>query len=134
VLVRGVAGDENAIGFFGCAYYFENKSKVRAVAIDGGKGPVMPTVASIEDGTYAPFSRPLFIYVSKASAERPEVKAFIDFYLAQVGSLAGEVGYVKFPDAIYAKVRANWAARRTGSQFIDEKGDHVTGSLAEFYK
>jgi phosphate transport system substrate-binding protein len=94
----------------------------------------MPTVASIEDGTYAPFSRPLFIYVSKASAERPEVKAFIDFYLAQVGSLAGEVGYVKFPDAIYAKVRANWAARRTGSQFIDEKGDHVTGSLAEFYK
>jgi phosphate transport system substrate-binding protein len=134
VLVRGVAGDENAIGFFGCAYYFENKAKVRAVPVDGGKGPVIPTVESIEDGTYAPFSRPLFIYVSKSSAARPEVQAFVDFYLKEVGSLAGEVGYVKLPDAVYAKVRANWKAGRTGSQFIDAKGDHVTGSLAEFYK
>jgi phosphate transport system substrate-binding protein len=134
VLVRGVTGDEGAIGFFGCAYYFENKDKVRAVAIDGGKGAVMPTVESIEDGSYAPFSRPLFIYVSKASAAKPEVKAFVDFYLKNVGRLAGEVGYVKLPDAVYAKVGANWTAGRTGSQFIDAKGDHVTGSLAEFYK
>ncbi|MFN5496077.1 MAG: PstS family phosphate ABC transporter substrate-binding protein [bacterium] len=134
VLVRGVTGDEGAIGFFGCAYYFENKDKVRAVAIDGGKGAVMPTVESIEDGSYAPFSPPLFIYVSKASAAKPEVKAFVDFYLKNVGRLAGEVGYVKLPDAIYAKVGANWTANRIGSQFIDPKGDHVTGSLAEFYK
>lgn len=134
VLVRGVTGDEGAIGFFGCAYYFENKDKVRAVAIDGGKGAVMPTVESIEDGSYAPFSRPLFIYVSKASAAKPEVKAFVDFYLKNVGRLAGEVGYVKLPDAIYAKVGANWTTNRIGSQFIDAKGDHVTGSLAEFYK
>ena len=134
VLVRGVTGDEGAIGFFGCAYYFENKDKVRAVAIDGGKGAVMPTVESIEDGSYAPFSRPLFIYVSKASAAKPEVKAFVDFYLKNVARLAGEVGYVKLPDAVYSKVSANWSAQRTGSQFIDAKGDHVTGSLAEFYK
>ncbi|MFZ4686829.1 MAG: substrate-binding domain-containing protein, partial [Hyphomonadaceae bacterium] len=134
VLVRGVVGDENAIGFFGCAYYFENKAKLRAVPIDGGKGPVVPTVESIEDGTYAPFSRPLFIYVSKTSAARPEVQAFVDFYLKEVGALAGEVGYVKLPDAVYTKVRANWKSGRTGSQFIDAKGDHVTGSLAEFYK
>ena len=134
VLVRGVTGDEGAIGFFGCAYYFENKDKVRAVAIDGGKGAVMPTVESIEDGSYAPFSRPLFIYVSKASAAKPEVRAFVDFYLKNVARLAGEVGYVKLPDAVYSKVGANWSSQRTASQFIDEKGDHVTGSLAEFYK
>ena len=134
VLVRGVSGEEGSIGFFGCAYYFENKDKVRAVAIDGGKGALMPTVESIEDGSYAPFSRPLFIYVNKASASRPEVKAFVDFYLTNVAKLAGEVGYVKLPDAVYARVRANWTNGRTGSQFIDAKGDHVTGSLAEFYK
>ena len=104
-----------------------------AVAIDGGKGAVMPTVESIEDGSYAPFSRPLFIYVSKASAGKPEVKAFVDFYLTNVAKLAGEVGYVKLPDAVYSRVRANWTNGRTGSQFIDAKGDHVTGSLAEFY-
>ena len=134
VLVRGVAGDEGSIGFFGCAYYFENKNKLRAVAIDGGKGAVIPTVESIEDGTYAPFSRPLFIYVSKSSAERPEVRAFVDFYLAEVGKLAGDVGYVKLPDAIYGKIRANWKAGRTGSQFINDKGDSVTGALSEVYK
>ncbi len=134
VLVRGVTGDENAIGFFGCAYYFENKTKVKSVAIDGGKGPIAPTTETIENGSYAPFSRPLFIYVNKPSAEKPEVAAFIDFYLKEVGALAGEVGYVKLPDAVYTKVRANWKSGRTGSQFIDAKGDHVTGSLAEFYK
>jgi phosphate transport system substrate-binding protein len=134
VLVRGVTGDEGAIGFFGCAYYFENKDKVRAVAIDGGKGAVMPTVESIEDGSYAPFSRPLFIYVSKASAAKPEVRAFVDFYIKNAGRLAGEVGYVKLPDAVYSRVSANWTAGRTGSQFIDPKGEHISGSLAEFYK
>jgi len=134
VLVRGVAGDQNAIGFFGCAYYFENKSRVRAVAIDGGKGPVMPTIESIEDGSYAPFSRPLFIYVNKTSAARPEVAAFIDFYLKNCAKLAGEVGYVRLPEAILARIRANWEARRTGTQFLDGKGEAVHGSLADIYK
>lgn len=134
VLVRGVAGDQNAIGFFGCAYYFENKSRVRSVAIDGGKGPVMPTVESIEDGSYAPFSRPLFIYVNKASAARPEVAAFVDFYLKNVSKLAGEVGYVRIPETILARIRANWEARRTGTQFLDAKGEPVHGALADVYK
>jgi len=134
VLVRGVSGDENAIGFFGCAYYFENKDKVRSVAIDAGKGPVAVTVEHVENGTYAPFSRPLFIYVNKKSADRPEVAAFIQFYLSKAAELAGEVGYVKLPGTIYSKVAANWEKRRTGTQFTKPNGDSVTGSLANVYE
>jgi len=134
VLVRGVAGDEGAIGFFGCAYYFENKDKVKAVAVDGGKGPVAVSVDAIENGSYAPFSRPLFIYVNRKSAERAEVSAFIDYYLAKAPELVGEVGYVKLPSSIYAKVAANWSKRRTGTQFTTPSGEPVTGSLATVYE
>jgi phosphate transport system substrate-binding protein len=134
VLVRGVAGDEGAIGFFGCAYYFENEGKLRAVPVDGGKGPVAMSVASIEDGTYAPFSRPLLVYVNAKSADRPEVAAFVDFYLEHAGDLASEVGYVRLPADIYARVRANWEARRTGTQFCDADGAPRHGPLAELYR
>jgi len=134
VLVRGVAGDEGAIGFFGCAYYFENKGKVKSVAIDGGKGPVAVSTDSIENGSYAPFSRPLFIYVNKKSAERAEIAAFIDFYLKNAPSLVGEVGYVKLPESISAKVAGNWTKRRTGTQFTTPGGEPVTGSLANVYE
>jgi phosphate transport system substrate-binding protein len=134
VLVRGVAGDEGAIGFFGCAYYFENKDKVKPVAVDGGKGAVPVTVEAIENGSYAPFSRPLFIYVNKKSAERPEVAAFIDFYLTNAPELVGEVGYVKLPESIYSKVASNWTKRRTGTQFTKPNGEAVTGSLATVYE
>lgn len=134
VLVRGVSGDEGAIGFFGCAYYFENKDKVKSVAIDGGKGPVAVSTDSIENGTYAPFSRPLFVYINKKSAERPEVDAFVDFYLANAAKLVGEVGYVKLPDDVYAKVSKNWDARRTGTQFTTATGEAVHGPLATVYE
>jgi phosphate transport system substrate-binding protein len=134
VLVRGVEGDEGSVGFFGCAYYFENKDQLKAVAIDGGKGPVAVSVEAVENGTYAPFSRPLFIYVNKKSADRPEVAAFIQFYLSEAAELAGEVGYVKLPGTIYAKVTANWEKRRTGTQFTKPNGDSVTGSLANVYE
>lgn len=134
VLVRGVAGDEGAIGFFGCAYYFENEGKLRAVPIDGGKGPVEMSVKSIEDGTYAPFSRPLLIYVNARSADRPEVVAFIDFYLEHAGDLASEVGYVRLPDDLYARVRENWRARKPGTQFCEDDGTARHGPLAELYR
>ena len=134
VLVRGVSGDENAIGFFGCAYYFENKGKVKSIAIDNGKGAVAPTTETIENGTYAPFSRPLFIYVNKASAEKPEVAAFVDFYLKNTAELAAEVGFVRLPEAISAKVAANWSKRRTGTQFTTPEGETVTGSLTQIYE
>src|SRR5512134_630002 len=75
VLVQGVANDRNALGYFGFAYYIENQKKLKAVAIDGGKGPVLPSAKSVEDGTYQPLSRPIFIYVSKKSLDsKPEVK------------------------------------------------------------
>jgi phosphate transport system substrate-binding protein len=133
VLVRGVEGDDNAIGFFGFAYYVENKDRLKVVPIDGGKGAIAPTHQTIEDGTYAPFSRPLFIYVNKKSAERAEVKAFIEFYLKNVSKLTEEVGYVKLPQAIVDKSIANWGKLRTGTQFLNEKGDKVSGALAKVY-
>jgi phosphate transport system substrate-binding protein len=134
VLVRGVAGDKGAIGFFGCAYYFENADKLRAVAIDGGDGPVMPAKDTIEGGSYAPFSRPLFIYVNAKSADRPEVNAFVEFYLDNGPELAEEVGYVRLPSEIIALTKANFAARNTGTQFLDENGEKIHGPLTEVYK
>jgi phosphate transport system substrate-binding protein len=133
-LVTGVAGDENAIGFFGVAYYEENKDKLHSVAIDGGKGPVSPTAETIENGSYAPFSRPLFIYVSKAATAKPEVKAFVDFYLTKAPEIVGEVGYVKLPDSVYEKAMRNFNAQRTGTQFSDEKGNAIAGAVTEVYR
>lgn len=133
VLVTGVEGDKNAIGFFGFAYYVENKDKLKVVKIDAGKGAIEPTHKTIEDGTYAPFGRPLFVYINKKSAERPEVRAFVDFYLANANALVEEVGYVKLPDAIIEKSVTNFKANRTGTQFTDAEGKKVSGPLAKVY-
>jgi len=134
VLVKGVAGDENAIGFFGFAYFVENKDKVHAVGIDGGKGAILPTHETIENATYAPFSRPLFIYVNKKAVARPEVKAFVEFYLKKAPDLVEEVGYVKLPSELYSRAAANFTALKTGTQFIDEAGKGKHGPLADIYK
>lgn len=104
VLVTGVAGDKNAIGFFGFAYYEENKDKLKVVPIYGGEGKaVEPTKETINSGEYSPLSRPLFTYVSVKSLERAEVKDFIEFMNENAGDLAEEVGYVKMPDEEYEK-------------------------------
>ncbi|MDA0802484.1 MAG: PstS family phosphate ABC transporter substrate-binding protein [Planctomycetota bacterium] len=129
-LVLGVSGNKYAIGFFGCAYYFENTDKLTAVKVNG----VSPSVATIENGTYAPFSRPLFIYVNAKAASQPQVKAFVDFYLAQAPELAGEVGYVKFPAALYGKAAKNWTAGRKGTQFTTTAGESVTTPFATTYQ
>ncbi len=134
VLVRGVAGSKGAIGFFGCAYYFENADKLRAVPIDGGKGAVLPDKGTIESGEYAPFSRPLFIYVNAKAADRPEVNAFVEFYLENAPELAEEVGYVRLPSEIIALTQGNYRARKTGTQFLDENGEKVRGPLTEVYR
>ena len=102
VLVQGIAGDKNALGFFGFAYYEENKDKLKIVKIDNGNGAIEPTFDTIKDGSYAPLSRPLFIYVNKASLEKPEVKEFITFYLETAKDIVKEVGYVALPDEEYA--------------------------------
>ena len=97
VLVQGIAGDKNALGFFGLAYYEANKDKLKLVAVDG----VAPNMETVKTGTYKPLSRPLFIYVSKESGVKPEVNAFVKFYLKNAGSVAQTVGYVPLPDADY---------------------------------
>jgi phosphate transport system substrate-binding protein len=101
VLVQGVANDRNALGFFGFAYYIENQKKLKAVAIDGGKGPVAPSAKSVEDGSYQPLSRPIFIYVSKKALAKPEVREFVEFYLKNAPTLVKEVKYVALPAKAY---------------------------------
>jgi len=110
VLVTGVAGDVNAISFFGFAYFVENTDKLKAVEVDGGDGCIAPTEASINDNSYAPLSRPLFIYpdINKAR-ERPELKAFVDFYLENTNTLSAEVGYVALPDDLLQAEKDEWA-------------------------
>ena len=101
VLVQGVAGDKGALGYFGYAYYAENKDKIQALAIDGGGGEVEPSATTIKDGTYKPLARPLFIYVNKKALERPEVKEFLRFFFTEGRALVAEVGYVPLNDAEY---------------------------------
>ncbi|MBL4664822.1 MAG: PstS family phosphate ABC transporter substrate-binding protein [Nitrospinaceae bacterium] len=101
VLVMGVAGDKNALGYFGYAYYRENQEKLKIVPIDGGTGPITPSEKTINDGSYKPLSRPIFIYISKPGSQRPEVKAFVRFYLANASELVKEVGYISLPDKSY---------------------------------
>jgi len=117
VLVQGIAGDLDALGFFGYAYYIENKDKLKVVPVDGGNGAVAPSDATINDGSYAPLSRPLFIYVSKIAADRPEVQEFINFYIENAGELASQVGYVGLPAAAYAMTQERFDGRITGSVF-----------------
>lgn len=101
VLVQGVAGDKYAMAFFGFAYYLENQDTLKALKIDGGNGPVDPTFETIADGSYAPLSRPLFIYVNDEAMARPEVKAFVEFFLTEGPALMNEVGYIALPDSEY---------------------------------
>ncbi|WP_028777526.1 PstS family phosphate ABC transporter substrate-binding protein [Shimazuella kribbensis] len=103
VLVKGIEGDKNSLGYFGFAYYMENKDKLKIVKIDSGKGPIEPTEQTINDGSYAPLSRTIYIYPSKSALSRPEVKAFIKFYIENAKVLAKEVGYVPLKDDMYTK-------------------------------
>ena len=103
VLVQGIATDKNALGFFGLAYYEENKDKLKLVGVDNGEGVVMPSLETVGNGSYAPLSRPIFIYVSSVAAEKEEVKEFVRFYLESASSLVSEVGYIPLLDAEYTK-------------------------------
>ena len=100
-LVQGVSGDKNSLGYFGYAYYSENAAKLKLVGVDNGAGCVTPGPDKIESGEYAPLSRPLFIYVNKKSLERPEVKAFVTFYLENAYELVRKAGYVRMAQSAY---------------------------------
>lgn len=103
VLVQGIAGDNAATGFMGLAYYAANADRLKLIGVDSGPGCILPSEATVNDGTYSPLSRPLFFYVSSISASRPEVSAFIDFYLENAKNVVADVGYVALPDAMYAE-------------------------------
>ena len=88
VTVQAVAGDKGALGYFGFSYFEENQDTLKAVEIDGGSGCVAPSPEAAQDGTYAPLSRPLFIYAKKESFQRPEVQAFVSYYLDNIDAIA----------------------------------------------
>lgn len=119
VLVMGVSRDKNALGFFGLAYYEENKDKLKLVPIVNPKTAkeVLPSEQTVMDGTYQPLSRPLFIYVSKKAAEKPEVKEFIDFYLKNAAKLAKQARYIPLPANAYKLAEERFAKRKTGTMF-----------------
>jgi phosphate transport system substrate-binding protein len=129
VVVQGIAGDESALGFFGYAYYEQNKDKLKVLAVDDGKpengaGPILPSVESVRDGTYQPLSRPIFIYFSEKSLNRPEVAAFAKYYTSNGAKYSREVGYVPLPDRAYTLAQGRIDKRTTGSLF-GGKGSQV---------
>ncbi len=135
ILVQGVAGNKYSIGFFGVAYYTENKSKLRAVPIvnPNDETAYPPTVENIASGKYAPFSRPLLIYVNTESLNRAEVQTFVEYYLQNASNAAEKVGYVRLPDEIITKCQQNLDAIETGTYFTDKSGETRSGALTELF-
>jgi len=104
-LVKGIQGDQYSLGYFGYAYYKENKDSLKVLKVNAGKGPVEPNEKTIENGTYEPLSRPIFIYPSsEALTKKPEVKEFVRFYLEVAKTIIPEVGYVPLSDQKYKEL------------------------------
>jgi phosphate transport system substrate-binding protein len=116
-LVQGIANDKQALGYLPYAYYEPNKKRLKAVAVDGGHGPVLPSRETVENGAYQPLSRPIFIYVSAKSASKPEVKRFVEFYLAQAPTLVPQVKYVPLPREAYELAVAHFKNGKLGTAF-----------------
>ncbi|WP_448525823.1 PstS family phosphate ABC transporter substrate-binding protein [Parathermosynechococcus lividus] len=117
VLVQGVSRERGALGYFGYAYYAENRNRLKAVAINAGKGPVLPSEQTVLNGTYQPLSRPIFIYVNSRAAQRPEVKQFVTYYLNNAPALVKKVRYVPLPASAYKTILANFNKNRVGTVF-----------------
>lgn len=132
VLVQGVSTDRGALGFFGLAYYEENRGKLKLVPVDGGKGPVLPTAETVRNGSYAPLSRPEFIYVSTAGAAREVVGSFVQFYMKNAPALVQEVGYVPLPAEIYELGYQRFLAKKQGTLFTGKST--VGANLIELMK
>lgn len=122
VLVQGVSRDIGALGYFGMAYYTENKDKLKAVpiAMAEGKPAVFPSFETVENGTYQPLSRPIFIYVSAKAVEKPEIKEFVEFYLKNAAKLVKEVKYVPLPAKAYVIAQQHITNKKLGTVFGGE--------------
>jgi phosphate transport system substrate-binding protein len=118
VLVQGIAGDLYALGYFGYAYYKENQDKLSLVPIDGGTGAISPNETTINNGTYAPLSRPIFIYARSSALDDPIIERFVHFYLDQAEKLASEVGYIPMPQTVYQSAHDRVSNRITGSAYL----------------
>ena len=134
VLVQGIANDELALGFMGIAYVEQNKGKLKLVGVDdakkeNGEGPILATAETVRNGTYQPLSRPLFIYVARKSADRPEVQKFVDSYFTRGKELVSEVGYVPLTDQIYQLAQKHFAERKVGTAF--GQGSQIGVTLEE---
>jgi phosphate transport system substrate-binding protein len=128
VLVQGVANNPGGLAYFGMAYYEENQSRLHAVSIDSGNGPVAPSRQTVENGTYAPLSRPIFIYVNAASLRRPQVQQFVQYYIQNAAAVSARVGYVPLPASAYAAYLQRAQRRQVGTAFA---GRAVIGASIE---
>jgi phosphate transport system substrate-binding protein len=114
--IQGISTDKYALGYFGLAYYEENKDKLKLVGVDNGNGPVKPSLETVKDGTYAPLSRPLFIYINSASVSKKELVEFVNYYIKNAAVLAKEVGYIPLPQNEYDNQLASFGKFITGSK------------------
>ena len=121
VLVQGIEGNKYALGYIPYAYYAPHSARIKAVGIEWDqnkiKGPVLPSPENVLAGTYNPLSRPLFIYVNRRSADRPEIKEFVEFYLENVRTLATEVKYLPLPEGAYQMALERFRNLQTGTGF-----------------
>ena len=122
VLVQGVARDVNSLGYFGYAYYAENKDKLKAVAVSAqpGKAGIEPSIETVVNGTYQPLARPIFIYISAKAYDRPEVKQFVDYYMKNAAPLIKEVKYVALPQKAYDYNLEHLSKKQLGTKFGGE--------------
>lgn len=134
VLVQGVSREPNALGFFGLAYYEENKDILKAVAIDAGDGCVKPSVQTAKSGEYQPLTRPLFVYVTKQAAQREPVQEFVEFFLdsKRAAKLVEQVGYVPLPTEAYELAMQTFEDREFGTVFAG--GSQVGVGVEELLK
>ena len=128
VLVQGVSRDVGGLGYFGFAYYIENKDKLAAVSVvaAAGKPAVAPSLQTVVDGSYQPLARPIFIYVNAKSAEKPEVKEFVEYYMKNGEKLTKEVKYVALPAKAYTYNLDHFAKRAKGTKFGGENKVGIT--------
>jgi phosphate transport system substrate-binding protein len=115
--VQGVENNKSALGYFGFAYYAAHRDKMTAVRIDGGKGPVAPSVENVINGSYSPLSRPLFVYIKDSSMDRPEVREFVQFMMTEGAELVSEVGYVPLPEKAYELAWKHYNEKKLGTVF-----------------
>ena len=111
--MQGVSGDRGGLGYLGFSYFEENADQLKALQVDGGDGCVAPSVATVQDGTYTPLARPLFIYPSAAITKKPEGVAFLDFYVGNISKIATDAKFIPLNPEQEAKLKSDYAALKT---------------------